>query len=198
MLRHDIGAGIEFEGEVVVHEPGVRLGEFQLAGIVIYKGVLLHPLFDDTRVAQFGGMLDEHVDGEDQVPGRERLAIAPLGALANVDGQLGEIVVVLVALCQPENLLVGKGGEEDQGLEHGGHAVLVRKTAVHVAQPCIRPATSRSPEHIHERFLAGYLLDTDLFDGLNDPGYLFLDLDDLCLDNCLLDDLLHHLRLAGR
>ena len=53
------------------------------------------------------------------VLGGERRAVAPLDALAQLDGQLGEVGVVLPRLGEPVLIFAGKHVEHDQGLGHG-------------------------------------------------------------------------------
>ena len=61
----------------------------------------------------------EHVEGEDDVLGRERHAIAPLDAVAQLDRELGVVGVVLVALGQPGDELVPEHVVVEQALGRG-------------------------------------------------------------------------------
>ena len=65
------------------------------------------------------------VEGVGDVLGAERLAVAPGDAGAGLDGQLGVVGVVLVALGQPGDRLVGEGAVEGERLVEETEAVLV-------------------------------------------------------------------------
>jgi len=98
VLCHDVDAGVELERQVVKVEAGLWRVEHDLDGKVVGCRGLLHPLLHTPRVAQQGRMLDQHVQGKDDVLGGKGGAVAPLHALAHVQRQLGGIVVKGVTL----------------------------------------------------------------------------------------------------
>ena len=65
------------------------------------------------------------VQREGHVFCRERFAITPSDAVANLDDQFGEVIVVLIALRQPHDLFIGESAIECQRLVHQADGELV-------------------------------------------------------------------------
>ena len=76
----------------------------------------VHEAGEVAAPANGGVELAALVEREGDVFGGERRAVAPGDAGADLDDQLGEIIVVLVALGQPHDLFVGEGAVEGQRL----------------------------------------------------------------------------------
>ena len=81
-------------------------------------GDLTHSAIAD-RDHQVGRSALQHVEGEDHVVGGERLAVAPLHAVAQLDGDLGEVGVVGEAFGLPRDQLVGDVVGVEQHLVDG-------------------------------------------------------------------------------
>ena len=107
--------------QVLQNKARVGSGQGELDRPVVDCLDRLDPLLDRAGPVELRRILLQHVDGEDDVLRRQRLAVAPLGALPQFDRPLGQVIVVREALRQPAVDLACLIVQHEKGL----HQVLV-------------------------------------------------------------------------
>ena len=119
VLGYNGDAVVEIVGEVAKDKARIGSGKRDCGRVGVGGHRALHPRLHVRRKRQVGRVILEHVDRKDQVMRRPRLPIAPLDSLADVDDDLGVVVVVLVPGGEPRDDVVGLRGVgvvEVQGL----------------------------------------------------------------------------------
>ena len=107
VLGHDGDAVVKIIGEVAEDKARIGLGQRDFSRVIIGHHRALYPRLHVGGKRQMRRIVLEHVDRKDQVVSRPRLPIAPLNPLADVDGDLGVVFVVLVPSGDPRDNVVG-------------------------------------------------------------------------------------------
>ena len=123
MFRRHGDADISSEYQDVPHVTRCRLFELNVQSQVVNSPRLFRPASDIARSFQLV-VVREHVDGEGNILCRERHAIGPLNAFADLDRHATVAIVVLKPRREPWNELTVKHVEVEQpfgcGLVHPG------------------------------------------------------------------------------
>ena len=145
VLREQRGVLPERRGQLL-QEQGVRRGEGELDGVLVDLGDLAGLAPDHQlrghRLVELG-VLRAILDGEDDVVGREGLAVGPLHALAQVEDELRGRGIDFPALCHVGQHLGERQVPAHQALvaDHAQDAVVVRAAA--------QAAPQRAPVDAH-------------------------------------------------
>ena len=160
VLGDDVEADVVLVAEHVVEEARGWDLELDQRGVRIDHRRLIQHFLDVLAPLDLGAELVECVQRIGDVLGRKRLAVAPCDAGARLDGEFRVVVVVAVALRQPEDFLVGEGAVERQRLVDDVAAELrVRADDIRAPELMLGVLAIGAAADRHERPVARYILD---------------------------------------